>query len=394
MTLSVKTLIRLCILALLFICSVGMLFGADMKRGGKEQQSDRVSILELIPALYWNYSDPYLLLLDRAKNELVVDLRDHEDSGCSRSLMRFIGANNKQAVFQYRSRPESLLNHNVPAEQLLSESGKFGTFVVYDGVLGNKVLRKLNYTLADDEAFVPVRGGFLGNRVVVFPDTLMSRPLSNFVMHNGSRKLIPYPLIEENGKLRPFKELPAGKFTDTFREACKYGLVELRNGHDVLVWNGMAYEFDGKTEGLKPVASWKLETLTHDLSSVPAGDDGFFYISDEKLFEVHSADRTPVQHLKSFEGLWYVRPGPNDSLLLNVLLGLNPKGLGGYLYFPKKNEVITIPGAIFETGYPSLIQQVVWCKESKEFATHMGNNVYMIPESAILSLERKKVTAR
>ncbi len=181
--------------------------------------------------------------------------------------------------------------------------------------------------IADERRYGFLWGGIIGDRIVGWP---------------GARA--PYP------KDLPSLETCAVVFTDdAWTEAEGLDMVEfaggvdpllgtvsLADGGELLIWMGDAYELrDGRFEKLLSLAA---KSSRVDWTWHPAGEDGFFYIDDRKLREVHRGGE-PVTHLEKEELVNVIRmaPGPAGSLLLR--LGTNPLKALGVIYDPAAGSV-------------------------------------------------------
>lgn len=176
--------------------------------------------------------------------------------------------------------------------------------------------------LADDVVFI-------GERAVLFPDR---RAVLSGVE-------APYPSSTDGGPLRLEDELPAAlRVRPGGAPGFVHGSVQLGDGEDVLIWDGQGYERRG--------SGWE-RTFATDLraasglswTSAPAGDDGFYYLSDRQLYEVHRGS-PPVRVLPTVDNIMDVRPGPGASLILRQ--GQNKQGHLGRLYFPGEHRHATI----------------------------------------------------
>ncbi len=194
--------------------------------------------------------------------------------------------------------------------------------------------------LADDVVFI-------GERAVLFPDR-------HAVLADAEA---PYPSSTDGGPPRLEDELPAALRTRLGgAPGFVHGSVQLGDGEDVLIWDGHGYERRG--------SGWE-RTFAIDLRAVsgvswtwaPAGDDGFYYLSDRQLFEVHRGS-PPVRVLPTVDNIMDVRPGPEGSLILRQ--GQNKQGHVAKLYFPAELRHAAIAPKDFGLAGSRSLEPVFW----------------------------------
>src|SRR5262249_10399683 len=119
-------------------------------------------------------------------------------------------------------------------------------------------------------------GGFVGGRLVVFPEVTEANIAT------------ARPLVEDGGRLVPPDGFAAARRRLNVRKSLAkpvVGVARLADGTAVAIWDGDGYESDGdrfrKTFGLGIDEGESLWT------SVPAAEDGLFYLSGRRLFEAH-----------------------------------------------------------------------------------------------------------
>jgi hypothetical protein len=130
----------------------------------------------------------------------------------------------------------------------------------------------------------------LGDRIVLRPESA-SRP----------------PLWFDGERFEALEGLP-----ELARGSTAFGAVELADGTPLLIWNHDAYELrDGR------FSRWELAISRKPFrfSYAPWGDDGFYYISGERLFRVRRG-RPPERVLEKLEGIGTVEAAPGGALVL------------------------------------------------------------------------------
>ena len=195
--------------------------------------------------------------------------------------------------------------------------------------------------------------GFLGEQVV---------SLLNF---EKGKVRARYPLFQQGALLvedksfRPARDRHGDPswWTTLFRrryvsdsELIRVGFARTGSGAQVFIWGESGYERVGN--GFKETFHLGPSLGASDWTSVPAGDDGFFYVSGDynpvktkrpALWEIRRG-AAPVPHLTRITNIMEIRPGPEGSLLIRE--GMNKTGDWGKLYWPQTREVVRLKPAL------------------------------------------------
>lgn len=222
--------------------------------------------------------------------------------------------------------------------------------------------------------------GFVGNRLLVFRDPV----------HNAKAgDSLPPPLWFDGTSWNPAPGIPdaIAKPSDTPQLIRRpaVGVAQLHDGGDVVVWNGEGYELRG--DRFEHTFAMEAQTSSIGWTSVPAGKDGFFYLSDRCLFEVHRHGR-PISHAPKWTNIMRVSPGPTGSLILRE--GNNKDGDVAKLYFPTDGTFVHIEPEMFDDREYSFVH---WSPSSDRFIVLCGRFL-AVPTSAILSLPRFRASTR
>lgn len=186
-------------------------------------------------------------------------------------------------------------------------------------------------------------------------------------------------------------KLPADALVDKndfarVRSFCK-GMVRLGDGADIVIWDGNGYERRG--EGFACTFPIAIEGSELRWTYAPAGNDGFFYLSNRRLFEVHRTNSTPIPHLERFANIMEVEPGPAGTLLL--FLGTNKRGDIGLVYFPAEDSVIYLEPELFgEMDPDKFAWALLWSADSHRILTIIQRPaaIRALPVDFVLSLPR------
>lgn len=163
------------------------------------------------------------------------------------------------------------------------------------------------------------------------------------------------------------------------------GAARLADGTTVLVWDGNGYELDAAGTGCVRAFEMGAQRSFVEFTSVPAGDDGFFYLSDRDLYEIHRGG-TPIRHVEAWTNVMAVRPGPDKGLLLKF--GGNDEGDVGVLYFPENGTYIPLPPEMFDgrSSYSALY----WSQAADRIVV-VGGGFVAVPVEVVLAQQRSAV---
>lgn len=207
-----------------------------------------------------------------------------------------------------------------------------------------------------------MRVGWLGEQPVLSPSTHGTGPVT----------------IVVDGEVRPVNGLP---------EAYRRGYRITRTGangvvrtaaRDLLLYDGQAYSLDGET--CMKVAHLDLQG-SDLLTSAPAGEDGFFTLSDRCLYEVHPGG-SPVRHLASVDNIMAISEGPPGWLLLKE--GQNSRNDIGLAYRPgdascRSISPDLIPDKVPDRSYMHWFQSVHWSPAADAVVVCMKGHIWMLP---------------
>ncbi len=217
--------------------------------------------------------------------------------------------------------------------------------------------------------------GFLGERVVAVLGAKVAYP---------AKTLLPaYVLWEQDGRLVPVDDLPPSA-----EQFPGFGVVQLNDGADVLIWDGDGYELrDGRlarTFDLK--ASW---TFSDESPVTPYGPDGFFFLSKREPHAVRRG-QSPVRHLPRLANVMAVSPGPEGAVLL--MEGDNKLGDLGKLYFPDEGVYLRIEPALFEDEDPDEIRSLHWAGRRGRLIAATPKRLWAVPTERVLGLPRYRAS--
>lgn len=225
----------------------------------------------------------------------------------------------------------------------------------------------------DKGAEVEINDGFLiGGRVVLIPDTSQCKPGTELTawMQDGEQ-MYPAPGLP-----------PHTAHKDRYSMAwIVRDIARLADGLELLIWDGEGYEWDGSQ--FQQTFPLGLTDPYNALSAIPSGEDGFFFITQRKLFEVHRGG-SAVRHAPLWENIMAALPGPDGGLLL--MEGNNPDGDIGKLYFPAEGTFMHIEPELL--GDQDMYDFLCWSQGANRIIASDGANLYAVPVETILALPR------
>jgi len=221
-------------------------------------------------------------------------------------------------------------------------------------------------------------GGFIGSKLLVFREPDWQPKVGD--------SLAP-PLWLNDGQWQPAPGLAAvpaqSSVLEGFIDKPVAAIVRLADGTELLIWDGDGYELNGshfeKTFAMrakKPERTW-----TH----VVSGTDGFFYLSNRLLFEVHRGNE-PTPHASRWKNIMYVRPGPGGGILLQE--GTNKDGDIAKLYFPATDTFIHIEPELFDDKDYAFIH---WSEKADRFVVAC-DRFLAVRTATVLSLPRYRAS--
>jgi hypothetical protein len=242
-------------------------------------------------------------------------------------------------------------------------------------------------------------GGFVGDRPIVFRDRpanvkvgdLLPPPLWLESREPAGKSFLSYLFGNRTRRSqRDWKAMPGLPSVEArhsvaqgFVERLVIGIVNLVDGNDVVVWGGDGYELSGdRFEKTFPMNAREAESCW---TFAPTGTDGYFYLSNRCLFEIHRHGKATA-HAEKWTNIMYVRPGPQGSILLKE--GTNKDGDVAKLYFPAEGTFSHIEPELFDDkDYPF----IHWSEKTDRFIVIAGKFL-AVPTAAVLSLPRYRVS--
>jgi len=229
----------------------------------------------------------------------------------------------------------------------------------------------------DDQEISVSDGGAVGGRLIVFRSVPWNLdpsqpPLLAPPLMLAGANWVPCP------GLAPAPARPSVLEGSIDRPVC--ATVSLADGSDVLLWDGDGYEDrHGRFECTFPLAARRGES---SFTSVLAGQDGFFYLADRRLYEAHRG-QPPLAHVPAWTNIMYLFPGPKGSIIVRE--GNNPDGDAAKLYFPHDGTFIHIEPELFDDHEYSF---VYWSQASDRFLVQYGGEWLALRTAVVLSQPR------
>jgi hypothetical protein len=188
----------------------------------------------------------------------------------------------------------------------------------------------------------------------------------------------------DRGKFVPAPGLPAvSSFSRDYfgHQRNSNGKATLATGENVLIWEGEGYEWTGKQFELR----WELgakDWSSEGWTSVPWGEDGFFYLSNAKVMYARRGQK-PVRVLPDADRVMCLSPGPDDSVIL--CLHRDPKRHVARVWFPAEGTYIPLFRAHIGSRPSWPAGPMYWSAKARR--THFLA-LAAIPDSDLLALKR------
>ena len=189
----------------------------------------------------------------------------------------------------------------------------------------------------------------------------------------------------DRGKFVPAPGLPpvTAFGPDTFgHQVHTNGKVTLATGEEVLLWDGDGYSWGRNQFEL----TWKLGSKEpggiDGWTSVPWGEDGFFYLSGRKLTHARRGQR-PTRLHPDLDNVFSLSPAPEDSVIL--CMGQNAKRHVARVWFPSEGTYIPIFRGNLRWGPSATGGSLYWSADTRH--VHISP-LWTFPDADLLGLDR------
>jgi hypothetical protein len=115
--------------------------------------------------------------------------------------------------------------------------------------------------------------------------------------------------------------------------------------------------------------------------------DGFFYISNRSLYEIHRGTAS-VSHLSKLTNIMEIQPGLEDTLLLKE--GENKAGDWGKIYWPKTKELTSLKPDLLPDVDPDDLRAFYWLEKKQRLLAFTSEDVWFVPLEEIEKLPRNR----
>jgi len=207
--------------------------------------------------------------------------------------------------------------------------------------------------------------------------------------------------IAEGTRFKPFPGLP-----DALECNPTYGVVQLGNGEDVLVWRGDGYCLrDGRLEMTYPMSAIAWGSMTW--SAVPYGKDGFFYVTRDEPYVYNQTNYTrldsglqlcsvtlgthPTTHMPKMKDIREISAGPNRSILIKE--GFHGSGDLAKIYFPGDGTYVRIEPEMFDDEDPIKIGALFWSSATDHLIATTSKRLWAVSGEAVRKLPRYRASS-
>ena len=198
--------------------------------------------------------------------------------------------------------------------------------------------------------------------------------------YEGTEQRVAFRL--QGDELLPADDLPAEQgIASKISVRFTHGKATLQDGTQILIWDGDGYELqNGRFQ-----RTWKLRAdASSEWFSVPASDQGFFYLSERKIYLAQRGE-APRHMLPDAENVMSMTPGPEGSVLLRM--GYNKKNLLYRIWFPHDGSYIPLRRVDFDAPHYASHMVPQWSETTGHFFMMYFSTV---PVAQVLSRKRTK----
>jgi len=196
-----------------------------------------------------------------------------------------------------------------------------------------------------------------------------------------------YPLFyrdgvfEENTFFRPANDNHQDHWG---MEWIRFGIAKTGAGAQIFIWGEHGYEL---CNGAFEKRFTLVEGRGPDWFSVPSSSNGFFYLSNSRLYEIHQGEAS-IHHLPKLENIMHLRSGPEGSLLLKE--GDNKAGDWGKLYWPHTKQLTRLKPDMLRDIPEDDLRELYWLEDQKKLLAFSDREVWFVPLEEIQKLPRTK----
>jgi hypothetical protein len=168
-----------------------------------------------------------------------------------------------------------------------------------------------------------------------------------------------------------------------------HGQVRLAGDKVLAIWDGYSYEF---ADGRWSIAWPERIDEPHELSTVPWGDDGFYYVSGRQVFR-QKPGTAPQQVMAGLENVMAIAPGPEGSIVFRQ--GDNPAGQIGGVWFPDGDNYVPLRSDEISGELPSgAFDGLYWVAASDRWYVTSTRGAFTLPADRLLDRPRKSLPSK
>lgn len=207
--------------------------------------------------------------------------------------------------------------------------------------------------------------------------------------------------IAEGTRFKPFPGLP-----DALECNPTYGVVQLHNGEDVLVWRGDGHCLrNGRLEMTYPMSAIAYGKMTW--SSVAFGEDEFFYVTNEEPYVYNQTNymrldsgyrlcsvapgQPPTIHMPKMKDIDSISAGPDNSILIKE--GIHGSGDLAKIYFPGEGTYLRIEPEIFDDEDPTDINSLFWSSATDRLIASTDKRLWAVSGESVRKLPRYRASS-
>lgn len=201
----------------------------------------------------------------------------------------------------------------------------------------------------------------------------------------------PYPIVENAARALEWRsELPKGEIAPGYNPRLAYepGTARLKNGTEILLWNGRAYAWRGGA--LEDYCAAPVGKNFQDFSFAPWGEDGFYFLNERHVFRARPGQE-PEACLPKIDNAMVLAEGPDGGVLITE--GDNKDNDAMKWWLPDEDKIYSLNYKCFDLSGRPHVDRAIWQKEAGRIALFFEEEIRSISVAAARAQPCRKVSA-
>lgn len=200
-----------------------------------------------------------------------------------------------------------------------------------------------------------------------------------------------YPAMENDAKALEWRtDLPKAQMSLRTEPQLTYdpGCLQLRNGIELLIWNGMAFVW--RDDRFEPYCKAPIMENFEDFSYALWGEDGFYFLSKRCVYRVRPG-QDPEACLPKIDNAMALGNGPNDGVLIRE--GNNKDGDVLKWWLPDEDKIYSLGKKFFDIPGGSYAEFFLWQAEANRIGIMSDDVWYNASVTAARAQPCRKVSS-